>query len=252
MNTINSDKAWNTFGKKNAYFGVLTHEEYKDDNLTPEHLAAFFETGTTYVSHVFETIAKHIDADFNPQKVLDFGCGTGRLVIPFAKKSVHATGLDISSGMLEEAKRNAEKFETKNVAFYLSDDALSAVGSESFDLVNSYIVLQHINVERGMVIIEKLIEKLNPKGVGVLHVTYHSDKTKVGRVVNYLRYRVPFLNNVINVVKSRPFSEPLMQMNAYNLNEVFFLLQKNGIKNAHLEYEAHGDFWGVRIYFQKP
>ncbi len=42
-------------------------------------------------------------------QILDVGCGTGRHSIELAKKGFKVTGIDISSGMLTEAKKAAKK-----------------------------------------------------------------------------------------------------------------------------------------------
>lgn len=42
-------------------------------------------------------------------RILDVGCGTGRHSIELAKRGCQVTGLDLSSGMLAVAKRNAEE-----------------------------------------------------------------------------------------------------------------------------------------------
>jgi cyclopropane fatty-acyl-phospholipid synthase-like methyltransferase len=41
--------------------------------------------------------------------VLDVGCGTGRHSIELARRGVSMTGIDLSAGMLDEAKRNAKR-----------------------------------------------------------------------------------------------------------------------------------------------
>ncbi|OCA87929.1 methyltransferase [Bacillus sp. FJAT-27225] len=43
--------------------------------------------------------------------ILDIACGTGRGTIPLAKRGLDLIGVDIHAGMLEEAKRKAEKLE---------------------------------------------------------------------------------------------------------------------------------------------
>ena len=42
-------------------------------------------------------------------RILDIGCGTGRHSIELARRGYQVTGVDISSGMLTEAKKRAEE-----------------------------------------------------------------------------------------------------------------------------------------------
>ncbi|WP_417612815.1 class I SAM-dependent methyltransferase [Owenweeksia hongkongensis] len=252
MATINSNKAWNAYGKKDPYYGVLTHEEFKDENLNDENLQKFFDTGKKYVNHLFEIIEKHIVKDFKPSNILDFGCGTGRLSIPLAQRGKHVVGMDISPDMLEEGRKNADKFGVHNINFVISDDSMSALADQKFDLINSYIVLQHMNLDRGMQIIKRMLQILEPGGVGALQVAYLNKKPREKRLAAYLRYRVPLVNNVLNVLTGAPFNRPLMQMNSYNMNEVMGLMQENGVESSQFLFEKHGEFWSVMMVFQKP
>ncbi|MFD3514728.1 class I SAM-dependent methyltransferase [Streptomyces sp. NPDC058657] len=65
-------------------------------------------------------------------RVLDAGCGTGRIAIRLAELGHHCTGVDIDSSMLDVARREAPALE-----WYLGDLArLDALGLEpEFDLV---------------------------------------------------------------------------------------------------------------------
>ena len=251
MATVNSDKAWNAYGKKDPYYGVLTHEEFKDDNLNEEALARFFATGEKHVIHLFEEINKYFSKDFCPKSTLDFGCGTGRLSIPLAKRSERLIGLDVSEDLLVEAQKNAERQELNNTEFKISDDSLSALKDEGFDLINSYIVLQHINVERGMLIIEKMLQLLNSGGIGALQITYSSNKLKANKIATYLRYRIPLVHGILNVLKGSPYAKPLMQMNLYDMNAVLHLMQANNIVDSKISFEDHGDFWSAHLIFKK-
>jgi len=251
MATTNSDKAWKAYGKKDPYFGVVTHEKFRDKNLSEAHKKEFFETGHKYVKRTYAIINEYFDADFSPKSILDFGCGTGRLVIAFAPNVKRVVGLDISEDMLKEAAVNAQKLGQPHIEFYLSDDKLSAVANQQFDLVNCYIVLQHINLERGYTIIQELINRLKPGGVGVVQLNYTCQKGRKAKFVDYFRSRIPVVHGAFNLLENKPYSDPLMQMNAYDLNKVFFILQKSGLKNAHIKYGADGDCLGVTIFFQK-
>jgi hypothetical protein len=43
-----------------------------------------------------------------------------------------------------------------------------------------------------------------------------------------------------------------MQMNPYNVNELFFVMQSKGIRNSHVEFCDHDGELGIVLYFQKP
>lgn len=252
MATSNSDKAWQAYGKKDPYFGVLTHEKFRDANLNEEHRKEFFETGARYSKRVFKEIHAHFDPSFKPQNVLDFGCGTGRLSIGFAPNAERVVGIDISEDMLSEARANASELGFKHLDFHMSDDKLSAVAGEQFDLVNCYIVLQHINSDRGLVILQELVNKIKPGGYGVFQLNYTCQKGRLGHFLDFFRYRFGLVHGLLNLTQRRPFSEPLMQMNEYDLNKTMYLLQKSGIKRMFVENEAHGACWGITIFLQKP
>lgn len=251
MRTLNSDKTWITYGKKNPYFGVLTDDKYLEKNLNKESLNEFFESGANFVENLFETIHNHIDQNFIPNTVLDFGCGTGRLIIPFAKKSEKVVGLDISKDILEIARLNAKKNDLHNIQFYLSDDNLTKISEQKFDLINSFIVLQHINIKRGEKLIQLMIKQLNKNGVGALHLTYFKDRPRIYKILNFFNYRIPFLHNIFNILEGKPIKTPLLQMNSYNLNTVFYILQNEGIKNCYVAYTNHDGALGVQLIFQK-
>jgi len=64
-------------------------------------------------------------------RILDIGCGTGRHSIELAKRGYHVTGVDISSGMLTEAKKRAE--ETGVLVEWVHADATKYRSKRLFD-----------------------------------------------------------------------------------------------------------------------
>ena len=109
--------------------------------------------------------SEHVDAALSPQRILDFGCGVGRVVIPFAQIAADVVGMDVSPSMLAEARSNCTAGGTTNVTLLRSDDILSTVEG-TFDLVHSCIVLQHIEVPRGTALFAQLVRRIRPGGVG--------------------------------------------------------------------------------------
>ena len=101
----NTDREWEKHGSVNPYFAVLTDQRFDVDNLSEENLAEFFRSGQQHIQHIIDTINRTIDPQFSPNRVLDFGCGVGRLVIPLASIADHVIGMDVSDSMLQEAKK---------------------------------------------------------------------------------------------------------------------------------------------------
>jgi SAM-dependent methyltransferase len=242
---MSTDTAWEEWGRRDPYFGVITDPKFRRAEITENAKRDFFASGEFHVRGVLSTIRKHIDPAFAPRAVLDFGCGVGRLLIPFAKIAENVVGLDVSPSMLQEARRNCDEQQVNNVRLFESDDALSTL-SGSFDLIHSCIVFQHIPVERGRALFSKLLQQLSAGGVGAIQLTYSK-----AHFVSTHGLAPPELSPVRNShSQAPPDADPVMQMNPYNLNEILFLMQRRGILQFHAEYTDHGGELGVFLFFQ--
>jgi ubiquinone/menaquinone biosynthesis C-methylase UbiE len=210
----------------------------------------FFATGESHIETVFSWIERYFD---KPElgRCMDFGCGVGRLVIPLAKRFKEVVGVDISKGMMAEAKRNCEELGLYNVSFAESDDELSNVKGK-FDLIHSYIVLQHINTKRGENIFRRMIEILNENGIGVLHITYAKENYRQSeKIIKVLRENVPMVQGMINLIKGRDFNYPHISMNQYDINRLLLFLQESGCDRTVMNFTKHGSDLGVVVMFQK-
>ncbi|MBV9670709.1 MAG: class I SAM-dependent methyltransferase, partial [Acidobacteriales bacterium] len=165
---------WETFGETDPYFGVLSHEQYRKDNLTADALREFFVSGEEHVQEVMQAIRTHCAPQFRPQRTLDFGCGVGRLLIPFARVSGQAVGVDISPGMLATARKNCDDASVQNVTLVQGIDRVEG----EFDLIHSYIVLQHIPQKLGMSILDSLFERLRDDGILAVHLTFFNQVSR--------------------------------------------------------------------------
>ena len=203
----NSDRAWQTFGKTEPYFAVCTQPQFRNENLTNATRAEFFHSGEVHIETLLRIVRQQLLTDFNPQTALDFGCGTGRLIIPLAKQCQRVIGIDVSSAMLAEARKNCESQGIANVEFYPSLQAVDPVHTQ-VDLVHTFIVMQHIPVRRGLAIMAALIDRIAENGVGMLHLTYDWDATWLVKLANQLRRHVPLIHNVINVARMALVASP--------------------------------------------
>lgn len=246
----NSDQNWEAFGKTDPYFGVISEDRFQNDRLDQNAREEFFASGDDHVASVIDTIRRTLAPDFAPARCLDFGCGVGRLVIPLARRFPEVTGLDISASMLAEAKKNAEQSGVSNIKLLTSDDQLSQLEGR-FDLIHSFIVLQHIPKARGEQLLRQLIGKLNSGGVAALHFTYYNNLPKYMKLHRWLRETVPFMHYIFNLTKGRRFNTPYMMMENYDVNRLLRIIKEEGITDLHLELTHHGYFYGVMFYFQK-
>ena len=67
---------------------------------------------------------------FEPQRVLDAGCGTGRVAIELANRGVEAVGFDLDPAMLRQAESKAPAME-----WVLADAATVDLAEDGFDVV---------------------------------------------------------------------------------------------------------------------
>ena len=252
---MSTDKAWEKWGQQDPYYGVISDPKFRNNNLTAAAKNEFFAAGDNDIQRLFQIIEKFIYPNFTPRNALDFGCGTGRLTIPLAKLVPQVVGIDISDAMLAEAKQNCQDRNIQNANLFKSDDSLSALQTNKFDLIHTVIVLQHIPVERVRIIFEHLLSLLNAGGIGAIQLTYAKTKFKdsYGTMPNTLvrktrNYFKKYKKLIKGVFRNQ---DPEMQMNTHNLNHLFFLMQKAGVQNFYTEFTDHGGNLGVFLYFQK-
>lgn len=259
---MTTDAEWEKWGARDPYYGVLTHPRFRRDELTAEARAEFFALGQHHVEHVLRICRAHLDPHFRPQRALDFGCGVGRLVLPFARQCEQVVGVDISPSMLAEARRNCDAEGLGNVDLVLSDDRLSAVMGE-FDLVHSCIVLQHIEVERGLRLFAELVARVRPGGFGALHVTFGWDHHAANLgvpppvVAEPLSWRQRLRRAAAQALgRDKPAEPPVdadpeMQMNFYNMSQLMYLLQRAGVSSVYSELTDHGGALGAFMFFRR-
>jgi SAM-dependent methyltransferase len=241
---MGTDAAWEEWGRRDPYFGVITDPRFRRSEFNEHSKQEFFESGKSHVHLLITTIRKHVDPSFAPKAVLEFGCGVGRLLVPFAAIAENVVGLDVSPSMLLEAARNCDERQLSNVQLMPSDDDLSSL-TGTFDLVHSFIVFQHIPVGRGRALFGKLLRHIRPGGVGALHLTY--SKAQFAPTHGIAPQAKPSA-----ATKQRPTTadaDPEIQMNPYNLNEILFLMQSQGVERFHVEFSDHGGEFGVYLFF---
>ncbi|MGH6925772.1 MAG: class I SAM-dependent methyltransferase [Propylenella sp.] len=117
---------------------------------------------------------------FRPDmEVLEFGCGTGSTAIAHAPYVKHILAIDVSSKMIEIARRKAEAAKVENVTFRQADIDELSVPDQTFDVVMGHSIL-HLVADRDAVISE-VYRVLKPGGIFV------TSTACLGDTQNYLK-----------------------------------------------------------------
>jgi SAM-dependent methyltransferase len=159
----NSQQArdWDDLATVDPLWAVLSADEKRNGGW---RLDEFFATGEAEVKQILAT-AEQLGRPTRRERVLDYGCGVGRLTRALAKHFAEAVGVDISGSMVEQARRlNAG---AENAVFEVAD----APPTGPFDLVVSNLVLQHLpNQALARVYIRRLIAAADREGLVVFQL----------------------------------------------------------------------------------
>ena len=150
---------WEQLGRKNPLGAILT----VDNEMAEWNIGEFLATGRADVSR-FMADFERLSPNTPRTRLLDFGCGVGRVTRVFAGCFDTVVGVDVAPSMIEWAQ--TLHADCDHCTFLVNRAPnLKIFPSESFSVVYSRIVLQHIRagiVER---YIPELIRVLQPGGV---------------------------------------------------------------------------------------
>jgi len=112
---------------------------YQQVEILYDELSEFYHFLYPNIEEINNKIAQELDRKvlkpFNVNKLLDCSCGTGHMVIEFAKRGYKVTGSDISSKMIEKAISNAKQKAVKANFLHANILDLSSNIQEKFDAV---------------------------------------------------------------------------------------------------------------------
>ena len=237
------DQDWERLAQAEPMWAVLTDERYRSIRLTPESEKAFWQSGEAYVRHVGNLCTTHFGRPLAPHRALDFGCGVGRLLVPLARLSGEAVGVDASPTMLAHARSACDRAGLSNVSFLPS---LPTQGA--FDLVNSALVLQHIPVPSGLFLLDRLLACLAPGGLLAIQVLFSRPGNRpLRRAGRWLYANLRPLRWLANRWLGTAGNAPYMQMNAYPLDLVFRKLYASSVSDLHVILTSQNDFASALI-----
>jgi SAM-dependent methyltransferase len=231
-----TDADWRELGVSNPYWGVISQPRYLKENVTPEGIEEFYESGRQQIDALAADLA-WLTGKAPSGRALDFGCGVGRLAEAMTRYAQQVTGYDISPGMLEIARARGGRVK------YVGE-----MPDGPFDWINSFIVFQHIPPERGLDLFGQLLARLAVDGVISLQVAVwreHGEAwpQETGLKRLFQKPRQHFW------ARRLPVGQILMY--DYDMSKVIRLLNEAGIEDMRLLSTDHGGHHGVVIMGRK-
>jgi len=224
------------FIRREPYFTIVTDARYLSANRTAEAEREFWASGERDVAEMFDIARQRVVVGFEPRRVLEYGCGIGRLAVPLAQRAEHVTAVDVSPSMLEAAPR------ARNIT-YCQPGALTG----KFDLITCYLVLQRLPRARGLALMRELLDRLDDGGVLVAQVPFRRRAKPLDRV----RGAIPGVNALVNLARRKPLDTPLIPTTTYDIGEIRELVRAAGCSDPYLVFTRHGDADAVVLYTRR-
>jgi SAM-dependent methyltransferase len=157
---------WRRLGEAEPFWSVLTHDEFRSAQLTPEAVARFYQTGAADADLIGLFCSRNrVSA---PGGVcLEFGCGVGRVTTHLAGRFQRVIGVDISAGNLRHCREEMRRSNLDNVELVLLEKPEDVAALGPFDVLFSTIVLQHNPPPVQAFLLQALLGGLAPGGAFV-------------------------------------------------------------------------------------
>ncbi len=206
-----------------------------------DEIAASFDA--TRKKEIWPQIREFAAGVEDGERVLDAGCGNGRLLEAFTDKKITYLGIDSSAELVKAAKRNYSQNEFREADIL----DLSGVPEKDFDHIFCLAVLQHIPSDELRVrFLKNLAAKLKPSGRIIVSVWNLGQIPKYRRLIrkNYWRKLVgrhqldvrdlifPWKDSSGQAVSDRYY-------HAFTLREIRRLSASAGLKLSELRADKH-------------
>jgi len=149
---------WDGRARKDAFFYIASWRKHWDEG-------TFFQSGEDDYQRLVARVPDNRRFPVQQKKMLEIGCGVGRMTRSFAQRFRSVLAIDLSPEMLSRARvLNAGN---ENITWIRGNGTdLDPVASSSADFVFSYLVLQHLPQKQLIrAYISEMFRVLSPGGL---------------------------------------------------------------------------------------
>ena len=135
-------------------------------------------------------------------KTLDVGCGVTPVARWFASKGCHAYGIDVDENTIKYLQNSKSYLHDPKINFSCQDMTSLNFNDNTFDLVTSISVLEHLRHPSDSKAISEMLRVLRPGGLLVMTVDYEPMKEDF----TYRKINKPYNNITLEKTILQPFS----------------------------------------------
>jgi ubiquinone/menaquinone biosynthesis C-methylase UbiE len=176
---------WTRLGEEDPLWAVHVATDKRDGRWDVDD---FLELGVRDVAIAREWLQR-LELPTTWQRVLDFGCGAGRLSQALAQHADEVVGVDVAEPMLATA-RKLDRTGGKCRFVHNERPDLRLFGDGEFDMAYSELVLQHLPIAVIDGYLAEFMRVLRPGGVAVLQCTTSPLWTLKGAVWRFAPYKL--------------------------------------------------------------
>jgi len=226
----NNKQAWEDLAELDTCWSILTYPKQKFGKW---NIDEFFLTGKHEVISLLE-YSRKINYPEKYERVLDFGCGMGRLSRYFAAKFQRYYGVDISKNMILKGRELNKDY--PNCEFIINSQSDIRIFQDNFfDMIYCRLVLQHIPDK--LIIksyISEFMRVLKEKGLLVFQLPSYIPLTRRLRLTGHLYNFFKFIGFSKKLLYNKMKLSPMI-MNFIPKKEVNQLLNKCNAKIIKIE-----------------
>jgi SAM-dependent methyltransferase len=158
-------ETWDALGQIDPFWAILSRPGKLGNKWDIDE---FFRTGEREIDGVM-TYVESLGVSIRRRKVLDFGCGAGRLSLALCRHFDECDGVDIAPSMIELARR-FNRFPDRCRFHLNSGSDLRLFDDRTFDFIYCNIVLQHMEPRYSTAYVAEFLRVLDTNGLAVFQL----------------------------------------------------------------------------------
>jgi ubiquinone/menaquinone biosynthesis C-methylase UbiE len=230
--------SWNDFGQTDPLWAISSDPSKKGNKWD---LDDFFNTGIDEIDALM-TYLKEVHITVHKERALDFGCGVGRLTQALVQYFDIVDGVDIAPSMIKLANR-LNRYGDRCTYHINSAADLSLFEDETFDLIYTSFVLQHMPPNYSKKYIKEFLRILASDGV-LVFLMQSTTTTFLGEL--YFAVKYP-LQKVYAKVYSKTRG-PVIESHFIKQDHLMQLLEGMGAKVIDITKIIDNKYWNNSQY----